>query len=177
MKETRKMETPMSCPANDRRGSERFLSYAAGVMSVAERAAFESHIADCPDCRRIAEEQKRVWSALDVLAAPEIPSNFDDKLYARIAAEERSPWWQSLLHPGFSFRLSAAAPVAAACAALAVMLVMRTPQPAPAPVPPAPATATMQQNLDPNQVEQTLDDLDMLRQLTSPAPEAVNGQS
>ena len=177
MKKKDKMETPMSCPANDRRGSERFLSYAAGLMSVPERAAFESHMAGCADCRRIADEQKRVWSALDVLAAPEIPSDFDARLYAKIAAENRRPWWQSLLHPGFSFRLSAAAPVAAACAALAVMLVMRSPHPAPVPVQPAPATATVQQKLDPNQVEQTLDDLDMLRQLTSPAPEAVNGQS
>ncbi len=171
------MEAPMSCPANDRRGSERFLSYAAGLMSTSEQATFERHVAGCADCRRIADEQKRVWSALDVLAAPDIPSNFDEKLYARIAAGERSPWWQSLLHHGASFRLSTAAPVAAACAALAVMLIMRTPHPAPAPVQPAPATATVQQKLDPNQIEQNLDDLDMLRQLTAPAAEASNGQS
>ncbi len=171
------METPMSCPAKDRRGSELFLSYAAGLMSASEHAAFERHLAACTDCWRIAAEQKRVWSALDVLAAPEIPTNFDERLYARIAAEERSPWWQSLLHHGASFRLSTAAPVAAACAALAVMLIMRTPHPAPAPVQPAPATATVNQKLDPSQIEQNLDDLDMLRQLTAPATEASNGQS
>jgi anti-sigma factor RsiW len=175
MKEAREMEIPMSCPSKDRRGLELFLSYAAGLMSPPEQAAFERHIAGCPDCRQIATEQKRVWSALDVLAAPEIPSNFDERLYARIAAEERRPWWQSVLHPGFSFRLSTAAPVAAACAALAVMLVMRTPHTAPAPA--QPVHATIQQKLDPNQIEQNLDDLDMLRQLTAPAAEASNGQS
>lgn len=177
MKETREMETPISCPAKDRRGSELFLSYASGLMSTPERATFESHMVDCTECRRVAEEQKRVWSVLDALPVPAISSNFDERLYARIAAEERRPWWQSVLHPGFSFRFSTAAPVAAACAALAVMLVMRTPHPAPAPVQPAPATATVQQKLDPNQIEQNLDDLDMLRQLTAPASEASNGQS
>ncbi len=168
----------MSCPAKHRLGADTYVSYAAGLLGETERAAFERHMADCPECARLASEQRRVWAALDGWTAAPVPEDFDAKLYARIAEEGKHRWWHALRRPGFSFRLSTAAPVAVACAALAVALLLRAPQPLPsAHSAPAPATATVRPKLDADQVERTLDDLDMLQQLVSPPADSNDSRS
>jgi negative regulator of sigma E activity len=85
-----------------------------------------------------------------------VSSNFDARLYQRIAEEQHSPWWQRLFRADWSWR--PAMPVAAACAVLVVAFLVKN----------SGSSVTPQQQAQPQlqieQVERALDDMDMLKQ-------------
>ncbi len=156
----------MDCPAHDSGKSGIFVSYAAGTLSGVELEALERHLEVCAECRREAAAQREVWAALDVWTPAPVPPDFDSRLYERIAAEGSRRWWHFALRPEFSFRFRAAAPVAAACLTLLVALLLRAPQaPRPAALPPAAAVSTAPVKIDADQVERSLDDIEMLKQM------------
>lgn len=155
-------ELIMECPIQSNGRMDDLVAYGARNLPVADEARLERHLADCAECRAVAEAQRSVWSALDAWEPRAISPDFDAKLYARIADDEKRPWWNRLFADGWSWK--PAMPVAAACAALIAAVLIRGPvvdfsRDASKP-------AMSQQNaVDLEQVERALDDIDMLSQL------------
>jgi anti-sigma factor RsiW len=146
----------MECPTKSGEGPELFITYAAGALPPPTEAALERHLMACPECRRVADAQKLVWATLDSWEPQYISTDFDRKLYARIAAEERKPWYHRLPHLNGSFRPTVA--VAAACAIVLTGYLLREPSTESSPEP----RAAIENRVDIEQVERALDDIDML---------------
>lgn len=127
----------MKCPA-----PETLFEYAQGEAS----PAVARHVAECAACRVAVDGHRAMWSALDEWEAPAISPDFNRKLYARIEADKRrsSRWLQ---------------PMAAAAALVIVAgTAWMVERPAPAPAEPQMKSVSVE-------IEDTLDDLEMLRQL------------
>jgi anti-sigma factor RsiW len=159
----------MNCPLESR-NSEILLAYAAGELDLAARAALEDHLAECAHCRAWSAEQAAVWDALNVWEAPPVSPDFDQRLYRRIRQEVQLSWWERWVGPLRPMPVRQAFPlVASACLLLVATIIMRQPVGV-APSTPARATVRVEQ------VERTLDDLELLNQL-SPADHADNPSS
>jgi anti-sigma factor RsiW len=149
----------MECPAKEREKTVVLMDYFARKLDPAGGAALERHLEQCAACREWMRRQQTVWSALEGWDAAIIPPDFDRKLYQRIEREERPARWSWLFRPAFSLAL-------ASLVLLAALLIR--------PLPPQPAGPQQQahvESLDMDRVEKTLDDVEMLRQL-SLAPSA-----
>jgi anti-sigma factor RsiW len=153
----------MDCPQQNNAGHELIIAYAARTLDAAKEAAFERHLKACASCREMAAAQRTVWSALDELTPLPVSSNFDAKLYQRIAEEQQYTWWQRLFRADWSWR--PAMPVAAACAVLIVAMLVNNSGPSVVP------QQAAQPSLQIEQVERALDDMDMLKQVGEAALE------
>lgn len=167
----------MNCPIRSGQGAELFVAYGARTLPLDARASLESHMQECADCRRVGEEQMSVWSALEVwdplTTSPGFDQQrFDQKLYARIAADEQRPWYRRAFDFNLNWSLRPAMPVAAACTAVVAAFLLRAPfmdhKPSAAAV-----STSASQSVDLEQVERALDDIDMLKQL-GVVPAAAN---
>jgi len=145
----------MICLSANKQGADILLDYLGGTLDPARKAELESHVEACAECRELLAVSTRMeeWSA------PPVSSDFDARLYARIAREETArPWWKLLWRP--------AVPLAAACAVLALALVIDNPGlEENLPTQPGPAM-----NADIEQVEQAFEDLELLMPLNAAAP-------
>jgi hypothetical protein len=155
----------MQCPIQTTEHADILLDYCARKLSPATTAAFERHLRNCEACSQFASSQQVVWSALDSWAGIAPSEDFDRKLYARIGQFEQSSWWNRLWSrtPGSS-SWKPVMPVAAACATLVAAFLLYSPSNAP--------VVSLQESsrvetLEPEQVERTLEDLEMLKQLSS----------
>lgn len=152
----------MRCLAQDSQHAALLLDYCERRMEPELAAELERHLAVCPDCARVVESQKTVWQALDLWEPGAISADFNARLYDRIREVEAEPVWRRWLHalPGWHWK--PAMPLAAACLAILAVALWR-----------APATSdptTGDDSIDVEQVERTLNDLDMLQQLTATPP-------
>lgn len=80
-------------------------SYALGALDAEERAAFEAHLASCPECAKEVEEARVVVSELAHLAPPAQPAKeLKERILREVHAEGTSmanmaaarpavPWW------------------------------------------------------------------------------------
>ena len=160
--------TDMICPMNTKGGAEILVDYCAFRLDPARAAEFEKHMEGCPDCRRAVEGQRGVWQTLEHWTPAEISPDFDARVYARIAQEEAAPrwrqWWLRMFHPAVPVPLwKPAVSLAAAGAVLALGLVVGIPNLGDA------GSGMRSEKVDIDQVEKTLEDLDMLTPL-SPGP-------
>src|SRR5574337_1028204 len=73
------------------------LDYCNRKLAPELASVFERHMEHCPACRAFAESQMAVWSALDDFEAMPISEDFDQRLFARLEAEQQAPWWSRLL--------------------------------------------------------------------------------
>ena len=168
----------MRCPIEVGNEAETILAFATGRLTPGEQEAFQLHMAECAECRGLADAQMSVWSALDAWKVPSVSEDFDQKLHVRVAGDARRPWWQrqwdNISHAGVWFSWKPVLPVAAACAVLVGVFLLRNPvTPNGAPVAPAAVVQTQDaQRVDVDQVERALDDMDMLNQLDAPVTAA-----
>jgi anti-sigma factor RsiW len=153
----------MQCPAQDRAKADILLAYCARTLDPAAKDLLERHMAGCEACRRFADEQRAVWSALDVWTPAPVSENFDARLYARIAAEERAPWWRQLAESRLSFSWRPALSLAAACLTVVAVFLIQSPGT------PVGGSRPKVELVEVEQAERVLEDLDMLRQLVLPA--------
>lgn len=164
----------MNCPQKD---VDLLVRRAAGRLSPAEEAVLEQHLRNCSECREAAAAQRSVWNALDEWSAEPVSEDFDQRLWARIAARDAesiwSRFWQAVAH-GLSWKVSLS--VAGACAIVLAILLLRAPVGENGPQGPAPAIAA-QKTIDIDQVESALDDVDMLNQLGVAAPAPAKADS
>jgi hypothetical protein len=134
----------MTCLRENNQGAELVVGYLEGTLAEADQKALDSHAAECAECRGLLAVQ----AALEVPMI-EVSSDFDAKLYARIAADEaHRPWWR------ISWKVLV--PVAGVMAMLAVAVIVQQP--------------VAQLTVDPEvqQLEQALEDLELLS-----APESL----
>jgi anti-sigma factor RsiW len=158
----------MKCPMKAEGNMELLLDYAAGKLKAGEREQMAHHIEDCPACSAFADAQQTVWDALDVWAPAEVSLDFDRRLYARI--EQHTPWWKRWMQPlNPLFRHSVPMAAAAGVVIMAGLLMNR---PASIPQTPAPKTAQIE-SLQPEQVENALADMEMVRQFNQLVPDSA----
>ena len=155
-------EEGMKCPIETQENAEVLLAYSAGRLDRERAGGLERHLAACPACRTFQESQQRVWEALDAWEPQPISANFDRRLYARIEAEGR-PWWARMWGAGQPALLRQGLPIAAAaCLLVMAGLISQRPHGPAAPARPAARVETVQAE----QLERTLDDMELLRQFT-----------
>jgi anti-sigma factor RsiW len=158
----------MNCPM-ETRSPEMLVAYAAGELDLETAGALEGHLAGCPACRSLAAEQAAVWQALDAWEAPAISPDFNRRLYRRIQNEVRLSWWERLTRAFRPMPLRQALPLTATAGLLLMAgLILHRPNPV-APARPRAETVRAEQ------VETTLDDLELLRQF-APAGSAEGGR-
>lgn len=154
----------MVCPILNSENPELLLDYCARRLDAHTSAELSRHMAQCPECRQFAEAQESVWKALDAWDAQPVSDTFDQRLYARISAEERRGFWSRLL--GDRVHWKPAVSFAAACATVALAILINVPGSSPVP---APQTDTpFVQALEPEQIDRSIEDFEMLRQFSSP---------
>lgn len=163
----------MICLSKNERDTAILLEYCAGTLDVERAGALEKHARECGECRALIAAQMHVWNALGELAAPEVSPDFDARLYTRIAHEESEPAWRTWLR---SLRILSWKPVLAGVAAAAVLAVglslympMLGIHVSHLPKSPDASRQIRSESVDVEQVEVTLEDLDML---TPPAASA-----
>jgi anti-sigma factor RsiW len=154
----------MQCPIQSRENAELLLAYVERKLEPELAVTFERHLQACPACRDALAAQAAVWSALDRWEAAEISADFDLRLYARIEADQQRAWWRRVFDPALPRSIRPAMPVAAAAMLLVAIGLFR-----------APSEADWQRDrkvttIDVEQVESTLDDIEMLQQLGAAAP-------
>jgi anti-sigma factor RsiW len=149
--------------------AEHLLDYAAGKLKTGARDQMERHIEACPACSEFAGAQQGVWHALEDWEPAEISLDFDRRLYARIEHDGSSwtRWWTGLIQPlNPLFRHSVPIAAAAGVVIMAGLLMNRS-----ADVPVAPAQKSAQvEALQPEQVENALADMEMLREFNQLVP-------
>jgi anti-sigma factor RsiW len=139
------------------------LAYCAGRLEPAAALAVQRHLAECPACRRFHEAQQAVWSALDDWESHPVSDDFDRRLYQRIEQEDRAPVWQRWIEP---LRAGLARHVvlplaAAACLLFTASVILERPRQVS-----KPAAEVRAEAVQPDQVESTLEDLEMLHDIS-----------
>jgi hypothetical protein len=68
--------TKMTCPLQTD-NADVLLDYCARVLDPERKEMLELHMAQCADCREMAEAQSHIWSAMDLYDAEPISADFD----------------------------------------------------------------------------------------------------
>ncbi len=148
----------LRCPIQSGDNAEILLAYVDRKLDPETAAVLDRHVEGCMGCRQLLASQRMVWEALDSWEAESVSTDFNRRLYRRIENEE-GRWWRRLLEPAFPWSMKPAMPVAAACLVLVAAFLFRTPGGWES------GLAGRQEVVDVEQVELTLEDLEMLRQL------------
>ena len=149
----------MNCPMETGGNAEVLLDYASGKLNAETRAQMEHHIKACPACREFAGGQQAVWQALEAWEPAPVSLDFDRRLYQRF--EQQVSWWTRLTQP--LSPLFRHAVLAAAAASVVIMAGLLMTRPAAIPEPPVQESAQVE-SLQPDQVQNALDDMEMLRE-------------
>lgn len=155
----------MRCPVQDGH-PDLLLDYCARSLHPDVAAILAHHMSLCGECRKLAEAQEAVWSALDSWKPPRVSEEFDERLYRKIAAAERRTFWHRWFTGGFGWK--PAMRVALGCGLLACALLLESPPAA------APPESSRIEALEPEQVDRAVEDMEMLRQFTVPAASRQN---
>jgi|SRR5581483_4267093 len=156
----------MNCPIERHENPELLLAYCTGKLDSETRLALERHMAVCPACREFQTGQQAVWEALDAWEAMPVSTDFNRRLYRRIEEEAaHASWWSRLARP---FRAMFEAPLmsrsvplaAAACLLVLAGVILEQPNN----FTNSEESAATIETIQPDQVERTLDDMEMLRQ-------------
>ena len=163
----------MRCPIESQENAELLLSYSARRLDTESASALEAHMAGCGACRQFRDSQTALWETLDQWEARPVSLDFDRRLYRRIEEQQQLSWWARIFGPARPMILRPALPLAAtACFLLVAGFIIDTPGRIPAPV----AEGQVPQVREVEQVERTLDDMEMLRQFNLATP-AVQGDA
>lgn len=149
------------CPLQEGEQAATFLAWMDGTLEPRARATLELHALECESCRVVIEGQKAVWSALDSWEPDTVSQDFNRRLYAAIDADQAQPWWRRIFSAALPFPMRPAVPIAASCLLLIGVGLFRAPQP----VELENKQAGILERVDVEQVDRSLDDLNLLREL------------
>lgn len=156
----------MNCPLETRKNAQWLLDFRTGNLEPELMDTLERHIAICHACGEFARGQRAVWEALEAWEAAAVSPDFDSRLYRRIDAQVS--WWNLFVRPfrpplrmdTLRRRLPA---TVMACLLVMVGVILERPGGAPAPA----ATDMVQVDwVQPEQVESTLDAMEMLNEFS-----------
>lgn len=153
----------MGCPIENNDSAE-LIGYCAKTLDPVREAELELHIKVCAACAAFTQAQRSVWEALDEWKPAPVSADFNARLYRRIEQEQRLSWWQRIVRPAVPYSWKPAFPLAVACILLAAAFLIRSPE---AVV--DSGSEARANKVDIEQVERTLEDLEMLTPLTEGA--------
>jgi predicted anti-sigma-YlaC factor YlaD len=85
-------------------------AYSDGESSSEAKALIESHVRSCESCRRLLEETRTLWKALEGLPAAKPSPFFYAKIRSQLQSEariQRTPWTERLLIPASAVAIAA----------------------------------------------------------------------
>ena len=152
----------MTCPLQQMEEADLLLDYSAGRLDARRAAMLAQHMETCPECATFRQEQKAVWDALDLWEPAPVSMDFNRRLWQRIEATTAAPWYTVLFESLRFGNWKPAIPLTAAVLLIAAGFVLVHPQTRSA------AAGVSVREAD--QVEQTLDDIQLLHQLDAVTP-------
>jgi hypothetical protein len=163
----------MNCPLDTPDNAQILLDYCSRQLAPEAAGILERHISVCAACREFADNQRAVWQAMDAWEAAPVSADFDSRLYMRIEAQ--ASWWERLMRPLREVTMRRAVPAVALAGLLVVAgIVLERPGMAPAPAPAKNGDRAQVEQVQPEQVEDALDTMDVLaefsRHVRSDAP-------
>ncbi len=161
------MICPLKSQVNGEDTVDVLLDYSAGRLDQSRLALFEQHMAVCAECSAFLAGQTEVWQTLDAWEPEPVSVDFNRRMWQKIDAAAAAPWYRKLAD---SLRLGAwkpALPLTAAVVLVAAGFVMDHQRVVS--VPPNAANAAGVSVTEAEQVEKTLDDIQLLRQLDAAA--------
>lgn len=162
----------MICPLTRVETTDLLLEYSARRLDAARAAALERHVEVCAECSAFLAGQTAVWDALDAWDPPPVSMDFNRRLWQRIDRAAELPWYRVVFGALQTANWKPVFPMAAAVLVIAGGFLLdhrgeRTVAPG--------ATGPGVSIVEADQLEQTLDDIQLLRQLDSVT--ASNGTS
>ncbi|MEZ5402221.1 MAG: zf-HC2 domain-containing protein [Bryobacteraceae bacterium] len=161
------------CPLQDPEFASILLEYCDRVLAPETAKTLEAHFEVCSACREAVEAQRAVWTALDEFKPEHVGGDFDKAVLARVEGEARSarrmPWSRMLAFP----RLPAGPAIPMAAAALVLMAVALFRPGVPGETEDGARFLKSDLVVDVEQVDRSLDDMEMLRQLGLASNEEV----
>jgi anti-sigma factor RsiW len=160
----------MSCLMKSEEHAGRLLGYCAGELNAEAAGEVELHLKSCPECAAAVSAQAAVWKALDSWQPAPVSPDFDRRLFARIESEQAAPWWErgweragaainEFLRPMFA---QPAFPLSVAVIVIAAGFVLD--HPAKVASPGSGPVAAHVSSIELDQVEASLEDMEMLHQ-------------
>jgi anti-sigma factor RsiW len=149
----------MNCPLQKPETADILLDYAAGRLDAVRVMGLERHMAICSRCAAFRMEQAAVWDALDAWHPAPVSVDFNRRLWHRIDAAN-VPWYGALAGLLRYSSWKPAIPLAAAIVVIATGFLLDHPGAKVSPIPGVSVSVT-----EADQVEQTLDDIQLLNQL------------
>jgi len=146
----------MTCPLQTQE-MDLLLEYSAGRLNAAKRASVEQHMDICANCAAFRTGQAAVWDALDLWEPAPVSVDFNRNLWRRIDAVATEPWYKHLAHSFYFGNWKPVLPLTAAVALIAAGFLLDHPG-----ARPAETGFTLNEA---QQVEQTLDDIQLLHQM------------
>jgi hypothetical protein len=162
----------MNCPLRRVETTDLLLEYSARRLGAARAAALERHLEVCAECSAFLVGQNAVWDALDVWEPPPVSMDFNRRLWQRIELRKGGrvaelPWYRGLFDALRAANWKPVFPMAVAVRVIAGgFLLDHRGERVVAPDAATPGVSI----IEADQLEQTLDDIQLLRQLDSVAP-------
>jgi anti-sigma factor RsiW len=177
-----KIECPLKSESSIGENSlDLLLDYSAGKLdgepNKARRIALEDHMAECSDCAAFRVGQAEVWQALDVWEPEPVSMDFNRRLWQKIDSAAAAPWYRKLAD---SLRMGAwkpALPLTAAVFLVAAGFMMDHRNVLPNSATPSVAMTDGVSVSEADQVEKTLDDIQLLRQLDAGSGNSSNSST
>jgi hypothetical protein len=159
----------MNCPYRSEQDFGTLLDYMSGRLDSARTQTLETHMLVCADCAAFKTEQAEVWAALDLWEAPPVSLSFNREVLHTIEVEASAPWYRKLAD---SFRMGVwkpAFPLAAAVVVIAAGFLFDHQSVGTGTASPGISNAAGVSITEVDQVERTLDDIQLLRQFDTAA--------
>ena len=151
----------MNCPLKRVETTDLLLEYSARRLDAVKAAALERHVEVCGECSAFLAAQTAVWDALDEWEPPPVSMDFNRRLWQRIDRAAELPWYRGLFKALGAANWKPVFPMAAAVLVIAGAFLLD--HRGEMPVTPTPGVSI----IEADQLEQTLDDIQLLRQLDS----------
>lgn len=153
----------MTCPLLSEDTMYVLLDYSAGRLDQVRTASLTRHAASCEACAAFLGEQASLWQTLDEWEPQPVSMDFNRRLWARIDGLRTQPWSRRFSAAVRFGAWKPAIPLAAAVLVVAAGFVMDHRGGAPAS--PAAVAGSGVSVIEVDQVEKTLDDIQLLKQL------------
>jgi anti-sigma factor RsiW len=161
------------CPLSSEDTIDVLLDYSAGKLDKLRSTRFEQHIPACSECSAFLAGQSHVWQTLDTWQPEPVSMDFNRCLWRRIDDAAAEPWYRKLAD---SLRMGAwkpAVPLTAAAFLVAAGFMMD--HQTKGPVTPGVEPSYSVSVTEAEQLENTLDDIQLLRQLDAASGGEANG--